>query len=165
MNEPNTTGARQPLLRAGAAQGQTQYVSLTVADQTLGIPVLNVHDVLTPQRITRVPLAPQEVAGSLNLRGRIVTAIDVRRRLGLAAGAAGAASMSVVVEHRGEFYSLIVDRVGEVLTLADQDLERNPVNMDSRWRSVSLGIFRLDQQLLVILDIDRLLDFAVSEAA
>src|SRR3546814_14258083 len=90
-----------------------QFVSITIGKQSFGIPVLLVHDVLGPQRITRIPLAPKEVAGSLNLRGRIVTAIQVRRRLGLDPLPADAETMSVVVEHQGELYSLIVDGVGE----------------------------------------------------
>ena len=163
MSEHSKTS--RPEVRQGVGHGPVQYVSLTIGDQSLGIPVLNVHDVLTSQRITSVPLAPAEVAGSLNLRGRIVTAIDVRRRLCLPPRPDAGPFMSVVVEHAGESYSLIVDGVGEVLTLPGGELERNPVNMDPRWRSVSLGVYRLDKQLLVILDIDRLLDFTVSEAA
>jgi len=157
--------SRREASRPAQVNDLQQYVSLTIADQMFGIPVLSVHDVLTPQRITQVPLAPKEVAGSLNLRGRIVTAIDVRFRLGLPPRPAGTVGMSVVVEHGGESYSLMVDSVGEVLALSSQTLERNPVTMDPRWRSVSLGIFRLNQQLLVIMDINRLLDFTVSEAA
>src|SRR5215813_314004 len=85
------------------------YVTMSIADQLFGIPVLKVQDVLGPQTITRVPLAPPEVAGSLNLRGRIVTAIDVRLRLGLEPRANQKPSMSVVVEHDGELYSVLVD--------------------------------------------------------
>src|SRR5215471_18085011 len=85
---------------------QRQYVSIIIDGQLFGIPVLIVHDVLGPQRITRIPLAPPEVAGSLNLRGRIVTAIDVRLCLGLDKRPAEMRGMSVVVEHGGEFYSL-----------------------------------------------------------
>lgn len=142
-----------------------QYVSITIADQMFGIPVLIVHDVLGPQRITRIPLAPPEVAGSLNLRGRIVTAIDVRTRLGLERRPAENPGMSVVVEHANESYSLMVDSVGEVLTLPTSEFQRNPPTLDARWREVSLGIFRLNQELLVILDVDRLLDFTRNEAA
>ena len=146
-------------------EDERQYVSITIADQMFGIPVLIVHDVLGPQRITRIPLAPAEVAGSLNLRGRIVTAIDVRTRLGLERRPEENAGMSVVVEHGGESYSLMVDSVGEVLTLPMHEFQRNPPTLDARWREVSLGIFRLNQELLVILDVDRLLDFTRNEAA
>ena len=92
------------------------FVTMTVANQIFGIPVLKVQDVLGPQRIAHVPLAPVEVLGSLNLRGRIVTAVDVRTRLGLPPLADNTSSMSVVVEHDNELYSLVVDKVGEVMS-------------------------------------------------
>lgn len=142
-----------------------QFVSITIGKQFFGIPVLLVHDVLGPQRITRIPLAPKEVAGSLNLRGRIVTAIQVRRRLGLDPLPAAAETMSVVVEHQGELYSLIVDGVGEVLTLYDNDFESHPPTMSQRLREVSTGIYRLKETLLVVLDVPSLLDFVRAEAA
>src|SRR5688572_3433820 len=99
------------------SQGTREFVSMTVAGQLFGIPVLTVQDVLGEQRITRVPLALPEVAGTLNLRGRIVTAIDMRRRLGLEARPPEITGMNVVVDRAGELYSLIVDSVGEVLSL------------------------------------------------
>jgi purine-binding chemotaxis protein CheW len=148
-----------------ASDEQRQYVSIVIDGQLFGIPVLIVHDVLGPQRITRIPLAPPEVAGSLNLRGRIVTAIDVRLCLGLEKRSPDQPGMSVVVDHGTEFYSLIVDNVGEVLTLPAASMERNPATLDARWREISNGIYRLDEQLLVVLDADRLLDFARTEAA
>src|SRR5271167_1466769 len=127
----------------GDAQSH-DYVSIFIAGQMFGIPVLQVQDVLGPQRITRIPLAPPEVAGSLNLRGRIVTAIDVRTRLKLAKNAEGSESMSVVVDQGGEQYSLLVDNVGEVLSLTSGTYERNPATLDPAWRDVSNGIHRLD---------------------
>src|SRR5271168_3504610 len=151
--------------RAKASSGPSDFVSIVIGGQLFGIPVLQVQDVLGPQRITRIPLAPPEVAGSLNLRGRIVTAIDVRLCLGLEKRSADQPGMSVVVDHGTEFYSLIVDNVGEVLTLPAASMERNPATLDPRWREISNGIYRLDEQLLVVLDADRLLDFARTEAA
>lgn len=133
------------------------YVTLTVGGQLCGIPVLTVRDILGPQAITRIPLAPPEVAGSLNLRGRIVTAIDLRRRLGVAHAASGT-SMSVVVEHQGELYSLLVDNVGEVMRLEAQSREQNPPTLAPEWRSFSTGIFRLSGELLVVLDVAAVLD-------
>jgi len=141
------------------------FVTATIADQMFGIPVLQVQDVLGSQRITRIPLAPPEVAGSLNLRGRIVTAIDVRRRLGLPKRPADKPGMSIVVDHKGELYSLMVDYVGEVMSLSSDDFERHPATMDARWRDVSTGIYRLKANLLVVLDVSRLLQFANIEAA
>jgi purine-binding chemotaxis protein CheW len=141
------------------------YVTMTIADQVFGIPVLKVQDVLGPQRITRIPLSAPEVAGALNLRGRIVTAIDVRRRLALPARAADNQGMSVVVDHKGELYSLIVDSVGEVMSLPADAYERNPSTLDPRWREVSAGIYRLQGKLLVVLEVAHLLEMRRSEAA
>jgi purine-binding chemotaxis protein CheW len=156
--------------KAGGGREARDFVSVVIGNQLFGIPVLQVRDVLASQRITRVPLAPPEVAGSLNLRGRIVTAIDLRARLGLpertAEQAAGKPRMSIVVDHGGELYSLMVDSVGEVLSLSGTNFERNPATLDARWREVSAGIYRLDGSLLVVLDVTRLLDISPrSEAA
>src|ERR1700744_6311264 len=87
------------------------FVTLTVADQLCGVPVLGVRDILGEHKITRIPLAPPEIAGSLNLRGRIVTAIDLRRRLHLPAAPDDQPQMSVVAEQGGELYALLVDQV------------------------------------------------------
>jgi purine-binding chemotaxis protein CheW len=146
-------------------EGSRDYVTMTIADQLFGIPVLAVQDVLGPQRITRIPLSPPEVAGALNLRGRIVTAIDVRRRLGLPPRAADNPGMSVVVDHKGELYSLIVDAVGEVMSLPSDAYERNPSTLDPRWREVSGGIYRLKGKLLVVLGVANLLEMRRAEAA
>src|SRR5271165_596912 len=142
-----------------STEDHEDFVTMFIEGQMFGIPVLVVRDVLGPQKITRIPLAPPEVAGALNLRGRIVTAIDVRRRLDLPPRAANVAGMSVVVEHKGEPYSLMIDSVGEVLSVPFEAYERNPATLNARWREVSGGIYRLDGKLLVVLEVDLLLDF------
>lgn len=133
------------------------YVTMTIGGQTFGIPVLNVRDVLGPQAITRVPLAPAEIAGSLNLRGRIVTAINMRRRLDLPADGFVERAMAVVVEHDDEPFSLLVDEVGEVLSLPSTQREPVPATLDPRWRDVSQGIYRLDDKLLLVLGVGNVL--------
>lgn len=148
-----------------AAVGSQDFVTVVLDGQQVGIPVLEVHDVLNAQKITVIPRAPDWVAGVLNLRGRIVTAIDLRRRLGLPPLEEGKSSMSVVVEHNEEPYSLQIDKVGEVLSLDDQLFEKNPVTLEPRWREVSIGIYRLKDQLLPILDVDRLLAFESNSKA
>ncbi len=142
----------------------TEFVTVTVADQPFGLPISRVHDVFIPDRLTRVPLAPVEVAGVLNLRGRIVTAIDMRCRLGLPAQIGGRA-MAVGIELGDESYALLVDAVGEVIKLEDATLEGNPVNLDQELSEVSLGVHRLEGRLLVILDVDRVLDVGGDAAA
>jgi len=142
-----------------AADNAQDYVTMSIANQLFGIPVLKVQDVLGQQSITRVPLAPPEVAGSLNLRGRIVTAIDVRLRLTLPKRVDDNPLMSVVVEHQGELYSLLVDSVGEVLSLNASDYQRNPPTLNSKLRDFSDGIYRLNGKLLVVLSVTQLLNF------
>jgi purine-binding chemotaxis protein CheW len=145
---------------AAAASGENRdYVTMSIGGQLFGIPVLKVQDVLGSQTITRVPLAPVEVAGSLNLRGRIVTAVDVRLRLGLPKRENEKSAMSVVVEHDGELYSLLVDSVGEVLSLESRDYQRNPPTLNPRLREFSDGIYRLNDSLLVVLSVSSLLNF------
>ena len=138
------------------------FLTVYIADQNFGIRILQIQDVLREQNVTRVPLAPPEVAGSLNLRGRIVTAINVRSRLGIPQtndnGTAAHSSMSVVVEHDGELYSLIIDKVGDVLTLEDENFEPTPATLDPAWRDVASGIYRLKGKLLVILDVPKFID-------
>ncbi|HYZ24386.1 MAG TPA: chemotaxis protein CheW [Rhodopila sp.] len=138
-------------------------VTLTVANQLCGVPVLAVRDVLGEQAITRIPLAPPEIAGSLNLRGRIVTAIDLRRRLNLPPAPAGQRRMSVVAEQGGELYALLVDQVSEVMSLDAATFERNPPTLEPNWAAFSTGIFRLDGRLLVVLDVAKLMAFSEQE--
>ncbi len=164
MNElvPSTKRGSHEL---ATTENHEDFVTMFIEGQMFGIPVLVVQDVLGPQKITRIPLAPPEVAGSLNLRGRIVTAIDVRLRLKLAHKKPPTGpGMSVVVDMKGELYSLRVDQVGEVLSLPAAKFERNPPTLDPLWREFSTGIYRLEEKLLVILDVPRLLDFTRSEA-
>ncbi|HEX9789629.1 MAG TPA: chemotaxis protein CheW [Kiloniellales bacterium] len=146
---------------AGLPNDETQdFVTFSIADQLFGLPVLLVQDVLSTYQITRIPLAPPEICGSLNLRGRVVTAMDVRIRLGLKPRPKDAHYMSIVAESEGELYSLMVDTVGEVLPLSDSNFERNPPTLDAKLRSFSYGIYRLEKGLLVVLDVKRLLDYS-----
>ena len=142
-----------------------EYVTAMVGGQLFGLPIRRVQDVFIPERLTRVPLAPPEIAGVLNLRGRIVTLIDLGFRLGLVREDNGGPAMAIGVEMNGESYGLLIDSVGEVLKLDGAALERNPINLDPRLASVSTGIFRLDGQLLMVIDVDRILDISIHAAA
>ena len=136
----------------------TDFVTVMIGEQLFGLPIGRVQDVFMPDRVTRVPPAAPELAGVLNLRGRIVTAIDMRVRLGLPQRGDGKPNMAVGIDHRGESYGFLIDQVGEVLKVADSTRETNPANLDPRWARMSAGVHRLDGQLMVILDVDRVLD-------
>jgi purine-binding chemotaxis protein CheW len=143
----------------------TEYVTFTTAGQLFGLPIGRVQDVFKPTNITRVPLAGPEIAGVLNLRGRIVTAIHLSNRLDLQSQAERVAPMAIGIESGAESFGLLVDSVGEVLNLPDSEREANPINLDRELARVSAGVFRLDGQLLVVLDVDRILDLNLEAAA
>lgn len=136
---------------------QNQLLTFDLAGQTFGVPVLQVNDVLGPQKMTRAPLAPAAVAGVMNLRGRIVTAIDVRRCLNQPPRGANDPNMSVVVDQNGELFSLMIDCVGDVLNLSSECYEDAPATLDPEWKSVSNGIYKLQEKILVVLDVGQLL--------
>ncbi|EKV30142.1 Positive regulator of CheA protein activity (CheW) [Caenispirillum salinarum AK4] len=147
--------------QANAMQSADEQVFVTVyvADQLFGLAVERVQDILIPEKVARIPLAPPEVAGSINLRGRIVTVIDVRTRLGLPPKKSKGNIMCVTVEQGQELYSLQVDSVGNVQSLPVSRIEPNPSTLDPRWRGISSGVVRLEGELMVVLDIDAFLDF------
>lgn len=239
-----TTAARDVDIVPG--KDLEDFVTFFINNQMFGIPVLKVQDILTPDRIAPIPLTPPEVRGSINLRGRIVTVIDVRVCLGLEnrspagngsgrpegasrrtakdsgpadnharpaqeenpdeasrpadegngaadtegapadtdagerpatdetspaggaspmagtdTGTVGDHGMCVTVEHQNELYTLLVDRVGDVISLSDEFYEGNPSTLDPVWREFALGVYRLESALMVVLDVGRLLDIKI----
>jgi purine-binding chemotaxis protein CheW len=150
----NTAGTSAP-----SAGETTDYVTVLLGDELFGLPIDRVHDVFIATNLTDVPLSPPEIKGLLNLRGRVVTALCLRRRLGLPDRTGDGRNMAVGLEHGGEAYGLLVDQVGEVMKLSADTYEPNPVHLDNRWRAVSRGVHRLDGRLLIILDVEAVLAF------
>jgi purine-binding chemotaxis protein CheW len=149
----------EPTELATYGSSQQQFVTMRLGDQWLGISVMAVHDVLRNLHISPVPLAPDSIAGSLNIRGRVVTAIDMRKRLHITTkAAANTQTMYVVVEYEQELFALMVDAVGDVLTLSMRDFESIPSNFDSGWRDIAAGVFKLDRGLMVVVDVIHVID-------
>jgi purine-binding chemotaxis protein CheW len=136
-----------------------KFLNVRVEKQVFGIPIPIIQDVLQDLKITPVPLTPPHVSGLLNLRGRIVAAIDIRTSLGLPRMACGTGSkvMSVIVEHNGELFSLLVDAVGDITDIPPDQIEKNPDNLSERWKAVSLGIYKLKDKLIIITNIQKLI--------
>jgi purine-binding chemotaxis protein CheW len=150
--------------RASAHDAEPEgYVTFQLNGQWLGIPVVRVQEVLAAQAICPVPLAPPEVAGFLNLRGQIVTVVDLRCRLDLPRSEDRAAGMNIVVRDGDELFSLLVDAVGDVVEADAVQLEPVPPTLDARWRACCEGVIRLPAGLLVVMSIDRALGFVPSE--
>jgi len=146
------------------------YVTVMIGNQMLGLPIDRVHDVFIATRITPVPRAPSEIVGLLNLRGRIVTAVCLRKRLGRTPVLSNHVNencelVAVGIDIGGEAYALIVDAVGEVMRLDRSTFEPVPVHLDRSWASLAAGVHRLDDLLLVVLDIDAVLKLDLASAA
>jgi purine-binding chemotaxis protein CheW len=144
---------------------ETEFITVTVAGQLLGLPIGRVHDVFVVNEMTTVPLAQTEIAGLLNLRGRVVTAVSLRRRLGLEDNGNAGRRMAVGLENQGEAYGLLVDEVGEVLKLDSDEMQPNPVHMDRRWVNLSQGVHQLQGELMIVLDVDAVLAFGTEREA
>ncbi len=142
-----------------------EFVTVIIADQLFGLPISRVQDVFMLKDMTVVPLAIPEIAGVLNLRGRIVTAIDMRERLGLPPRGEDETAMAVGIERERESFGLVIDRIGDVLHLPINEFDANPVNLDPRWKRVAKSIFMLDKELLVLLDVDRVLELGDRDVA
>ncbi len=134
-----------------------QLVTLVVDNQIFGIPILQVQDIVEPKNITSVPRAPEFVSGVLNLRGRIVTVIDLHVCLGKReTHKHEAGQMSVTVEYEGDLYTLLIDDIGDVLNVHSSQVGKVPKNLDDALRDVSSGIIQLEEELLAVLSVPML---------
>src|SRR5262249_14534643 len=132
-----------------------QYCTFYVAGYYFGLDVLKVQEIIRYQEMTRVPLAPPVVRGLINLRGQIVTAIDLRRRLGLEDRPADQQPLNVVVQSDDGAVSLLVDEIGDVLEVSDKLFERPPETLKGTARELIRGAYKLPDRLLLILDPER----------
>jgi purine-binding chemotaxis protein CheW len=153
-------------MNAAGDTDSTEFVTFQIGQRLFGAKVIDVHDVFKLQAITPAPLARPDIAGLLNLRGRIVTAIDARRRLGLAPRETDIkGAIAIGIERDGENYCLIVDAVGEVMRIPASRFEDNPVNLDPSWRDICRGVYRLEKGLMIELDLTKILEAPGGAAA
>lgn len=138
------------------------YCTFRLGELFFGVEVLSVQEVIRYQRMTAVPLAPAVVSGLINLRGQVVTAIDLRRRLGMPDRAEGQLPMNVVVRTEDGPVSLLVDEIGDVLEVDESMFEPAPETLEGVTRDLVTGVFKLDGRLLLVLDVDRALRLPVS---
>lgn len=146
--------------RSAVAADRIQYCTFRLGELYLGVEVMRVQEVIRQQTTTPVPLASPVIGGLMNLRGEIVTTIDLRRRLGLPSGDDRRQSINVVVRSDEGVVSLIVDEIGDVIEVFDEDFEPPPPTLDSSTSDVIVGIYKLPGELLLILDTDRALDLS-----
>ena len=134
-----------------------RYSTFYVDDLFFGIEVLKVQEVLRYQEMTRVPLAPNVIEGLINLRGQIVTAVDMRRRLNLKSRPEGKTPMNMVVRSEDGAVSLLVDEIGDVVEVRRDCYEPPPETMPRQQREMIEGVYKLEGRLLLALDTERVL--------
>ncbi|MFZ0963308.1 MAG: chemotaxis protein CheW [Terriglobia bacterium] len=144
--------------------GKKQFSTFVVDQLLFGVGVEKVQEVIRYQGMTRVPLAPSVVKGLINLRGQIVTAVDLRRRLGLRERASTDLPMNVVIRHEDGAVSLLVDEIGDVLEVEDDSFELPPGTLAGEARELIRGVYKLKDTLLIALDTDKMLNLATTAA-
>jgi purine-binding chemotaxis protein CheW len=157
MNAPQAAAGAP----ADAAPASREFATFFVDGLFFGIDVLQVQEVLRYQEMTQVPLAPDVIEGLINLRGQIVTAVDMRRRLKLMPRAEGQTPMNTVVRTKeGAAVSLLVDEIGDVVEVDSETFERTPDNVAAAARDLLQGVYKLKDRLLLILDTEKTIDIA-----
>lgn len=142
-----------------------QYCTFRLADLMFGVDVLKVQEIIQFQEMTAVPLSNEVVRGLVNLRGQIVTALDLHKRIGVTSTAAegeGDEPINIVLCTEGGAVSLLVDSIGDVLTLSDDIEEAPPATMNAKTRELVSKVCKLEDELLLILDAERTVDLAVA---
>lgn len=137
---------------------ERQFCTFLLGDLFFGIEVRKVQEVIRAQVMTRVPLAQRAIRGLINLRGQIVTAIDLRERLGLPPLEAGREPMNVVVRTAEGAVSLLVDEIGDVLETAAEQYEEPPETLPAYAREMITGVYKLPERLLLVLDSEKTLN-------
>jgi purine-binding chemotaxis protein CheW len=138
-----------------------KFCTFTLDGMLFGVEVLKVQEVIRFQEMTRVPLAPSVVRGLINLRGQIVTAIDLRRRLELHERPADQPPMNVVIRTEDEAVSLLVDEIGDVREVDEDAFERPPETLRGIARELIRGAYKLQDRLLLVLDTERAVQLAM----
>jgi purine-binding chemotaxis protein CheW len=150
--------AKNKTTKSAIAQTTGQFSTFFVADLFFGVDVLDVQEVLRAQQMTPVPQAPDVVQGLINLRGQIVTAIDMRRRLLLPARSEEQPSMNMVIRTPDGAVSLLVDEIGDVLDMDAASYERPPQNLDPAAREIIRGVYKMKDKLLLVLDTEKAIE-------
>ena len=141
--------------RAAAAAASRQYSTFFLDGLYLGVEVLKVQELIRYQEMTRVPLASSVVRGLINLRGQIVTAIELRRRFDMPDRPAGQMPMNVVVRLDDVAVSLLVDEIGDVVEVNEEQFEPAPETIRGRANDLVIGVYKMAERLLLVLDVER----------
>jgi purine-binding chemotaxis protein CheW len=148
---------------AAGVSRELHIVGFQVGRETYGVPITSLHEIVRVPEITAVPDAPDYMEGVINLRGKIVSVIDLRKRLGEKAINMGKRNRILVVEHNGRLSGLIVDSASEVLKIPATDVEASPAALQEDGLNCVTGLGKYKGRLIVLLDMNRLLDLGASQ--
>src|SRR6201993_2409313 len=143
---------------------ELQIVGFRVGNETYGVPITALHEIVRVPEITAVPDAPEYMEGVINLRGKIVSVIDLRKRFGIKEAAASRRNRILVVEHNGRLNGLIVDSASEVLKIAAADIEPPPAVLQEGGLNCVTGLGKYRGRLIMLLDMSKLLEFSAQKA-
>jgi len=146
-------------------QQSSELLTCRVGEQWLGLQVKQVREVVTPQPRTEMPLAPDAVMGLINLRGRVITQLDVRKVVGLPARESDNFRVAIVETLSGEDFGLVMDEVGEVIELDPDMYEQTPKTLDRVWQDVSDGVLKQDERVLVLVDVERFIAMTIPQTS
>ncbi|PYX34961.1 MAG: chemotaxis protein CheW [Acidobacteria bacterium] len=141
---------------------ETQVVGFQVGRETYGVPIASLHEIVRVPEITAVPDAPEYMEGVINLRGKIVSVLDLRKRFGKTAGPFHRRSRILVVEHKGRLAGMIVDAASEVLKIPESEIEPAPGMMLEGGLDCVTGLGKYKGRLIILLDVGRVLEFKKS---
>ncbi|MGH6676864.1 MAG: chemotaxis protein CheW [Xanthobacteraceae bacterium] len=152
--EPESLGRRAP-----PGENEAHCFIVYVGSEAFGLPVDSVQTIFQIEAVTPVPLGPREIVGLVNLRGKIVTAVSLRRRLQMPDAQPAKSALAIGMEYRGENFALIVDEVGDVIFVSSQMQIPLPPHLDQHRAKLTEAVYRLDQGVLSMLDVGGLFDF------
>jgi purine-binding chemotaxis protein CheW len=158
MSAPDLRHSEQPKFPPGSGT-QRRCFTVIDGDEMFGLPVESVQTIFRIEGVTPVPLGPPEVEGLVNLRGRIVTAVSLKRRLSKTALQSVQGALAIGIEHNAENFALIVDEVGDVITCEASAQIPPPPHIDALRAKLTSEHYRLDGRILPILDMDAIFDF------
>jgi len=156
--------AKNGLMLAQKAAQNTELLTCRVGDQWLGLQVKQVREVVAPQPCTEMPLSPDAVMGLINLRGRVITQLDVRKVIGLPDRETKTYRVAIVETLSGEDFGLVMDEVGEVVDLDPSLFEKTPKTLDRIWQDVSEGVLKQEDRVVVLVNVERFIAMTIPQA-
>lgn len=139
------------------------YLTVKIGDQLFGFPVIHLRDIFKSLEITPIPLAPKAILGSINLRGKVVTVIDLRLKFYPNINLENRKSMHIAVAHGSELLSFVVDSVGDVVNIPHTKFEPLPSTLEQHWLNIAEGVCQLNDSLIIRLNMEHLLDLITRE--